>query len=119
MTFRSIAVAGWGEAGFGESEPAGASVGDGDCVVDGVDCSCGCDGVDCGCDGWCGDDFWSRGGEGDGAVGGFGVDVGLGAGSGVDVGLGSDGDSPPIETGVAAPRFVAGAIAAMWLAYRM
>ena len=45
--------------------------------------------------------------------------VGVGVGSGADVGLGSDGDSPPIETGVAAPRFVAGAIAAMWLAYRM
>ena len=26
---------------------------------------------------------------------------------------------PPIDTGVAAPRLVAGAIAAMWLAYRM
>src|SRR6185503_18337281 len=29
------------------------------------------------------------------------------------------GGSPPIDTGVAAPRFVAGAIAAMWLAYMM
>src|SRR5690349_1639775 len=29
------------------------------------------------------------------------------------------GGSPPMETGVAAPRFVAGAIAAMWLAYMM
>ena len=31
----------------------------------------------------------------------------------------SFGSSPPIATGVAAPRLVAGAIAAMWLAYRM
>lgn len=57
--------------------------------------------------------------DGEGAIGGFGPDVGLGAGPGVDVGLGSGEDSPPIDTGVAAPRFVAGAIAAMWLAYRM
>ena len=87
---------------------AGASVGGGDCV------DCGCD--ECGgCDDWRGDDFWSF--DGVGADGGLGADVGLGAG--VDVGLGSGGDSPPMETGVAAPRFVAGAIAAMWLAYRM
>ena len=84
----------------------GASVGDGDCVDCGV-----AGGVDGGCDGWRGDDFWSR--DGEGPVGGFGADVGLGAGPGVDVGLGSGEGSPPIETGVAAPRFVAGAIAAM------
>jgi len=47
-----------------------------------------------------------------------GVDVGLGVGVevgfGVGVGLGSGaGSLPPIETGVAAPRFVAGAIAAI------
>ena len=30
---------------------------------------------------------------------------------------GAAGDGPPICTGVAAPRFVAGAMAAMWLAY--
>src|SRR5881394_3729511 len=37
------------------------------------------------------------------------------------VGTGGDGcsGSPPMETGVAAPRLVAGAIAATWLAYRM
>ena len=32
---------------------------------------------------------------------------------------GAEFGSPPIEIGVAAPRLVAGAIAAKWLAYRM
>src|ERR1700729_1249780 len=137
MTFRSIAVVGWGGAAFCESVSDGAPVGDGDCGCGGVDFGCCCvdDGVDFGCCDWCGDDFWSR--DGDGAVGGFGPDVGFGAdvgfrpgvglgagggggfASGVNVGLGTDGKPPPIETGVAAPRFVAGAIAAMWLAYSM
>ena len=39
---------------------------------------------------------------------------GLGIGEGAEGGAGSG--SPPIETGVAAPRLVAGAIAATWLA---
>src|SRR5690348_16772404 len=42
----------------------------------------------------------------------LGADVGFGVGVGVGVGFGSGAGSPPIETGVAAPRFVAGAIAA-------
>ena len=32
---------------------------------------------------------------------------------------GGAGSEPPIDTGVAAPRLVAGAIAAKWQAYRM
>jgi hypothetical protein len=55
----------------------------------------------------------------DGAEVGLGVCVGVdvGFGEGVEVGFGSGaGSFPPIETGVAAPKFVAGAIAATWLA---
>src|SRR6185437_3452136 len=49
-----------------------------------------------------------------------GAAVGLGACVGAGVGFGSGaGSLPPMETGVAAPRFVAGAIAAIWLAYKM
>jgi hypothetical protein len=45
----------------------------------------------------------------------FGVGVGAGVGVDVGVGFGSGAGSlpPPMATGVAAPRFVAGAIAAM------
>ena len=48
-----------------------------------------------------------------------GVSVGRGADFGLVSGSGSNSGGPPIWIGVAAPRFVPGAIAAMWLAYRI
>src|ERR1019366_2435538 len=44
------------------------------------------------------------------------VDEGAGGSSGAALGGAAPGGSPPIEMGVAAPRLVAGAIAARWLA---
>ena len=48
-----------------------------------------------------------------------GVSVGRGADFGLVSGSGSNSGRPPIWIGVAAPRLVPGAIAAMWLAYRI
>ncbi|HEY0341652.1 MAG TPA: hypothetical protein VGC34_12655 [Steroidobacteraceae bacterium] len=99
MTFRSIAVEGWGgsttDGGWlagGDEFFAPPELGVGSAAVVAPGPAVGLGAL-----------------LGPGAAVGFGVGLGPGA----DVGLASGGDSPPTETGVAAPRFVAGAMAAM------
>src|ERR1700681_333322 len=100
MTFRSIAVAGWGDSTAG-----GVSLGDGDEVFAAPGGAVAGPGAAL--------EPGAPAGPG-GAVGlGAGVGLGPAGGFGADVVLVCGGDPPPMETGVAAPRFVAGAIAAM------